>query len=177
MTSIFRARAARVCFPGLSAVWLVLSLTLGAPLVWGQATSTSTVTGQVTDQQGAAIAGAEVQLIDTATNAALTTTTNNDGRYVFVNVPVGIFNIVFSKTGFSTSRIQSQQVEVGTTLTVNTSLQVGATSTTVEVQAQAAAELQTTNAAVGTTLSQPKPFFRCRTWAATSPPWPCFNRE
>lgn len=153
MTSIFRVRIARVCFSRVSAVWLALSLTLGAPLVWGQATSTSTVTGQVTDQQGAAIAGAEVRLIDTATNAALTTTTNNDGRYVFVNVPVGTFNMAFSKTGFSTSRIQSQQVEVGTTLTVNTSLQIGATSTTVEVQAQAAAELQTTNAAVGTTLS------------------------
>ncbi len=44
-------------------------------------------------------------------------------------------------------------MEVGTTLTVNATLQIGATTTTVEVQAQAAAELQTTNAAVGTTLS------------------------
>src|SRR5215469_15896825 len=39
-------------------------LVLGTATAWPQATSTATVTGQVTDQQGAAIAGAEVQLLD-----------------------------------------------------------------------------------------------------------------
>src|SRR5579875_3427273 len=134
-------------------VRVLLSLSFSAALIWAQATSTSTVTGLVTDQQGAAIANAQVQLTDTATQTTQTTTTNTDGRYLFVNVNPSTYTVSFAKNGFETSRVQQQQVEIGTTLTVNATLQVGSTSTTIEVQSQAAAELQTTNAAVGTTLS------------------------
>ena len=133
------------CFAVLLAVFTTL--------LWSQATSTSTVTGQVTDQSGAAVPGAKVTLTDPAISNQLITTTNNDGRYVFSNVNVGSYNITFEKPGFATSKIEKQAVEIGTTLTVNTSMQVGATTTTVEVAAQAAAELQTTNAAVGTTMT------------------------
>ncbi len=140
-------------FFSTSIVCLTLAFGLGTTLAWAQATSTSTVTGQVVDQQGAAVPGAQVKLIDAATSTELTTLTNTDGRYVFTNVQPATYNLTFSKTGFSLSRVQQQVVEVGTTLTVNAALQVGATTTTVEVQAQAAAELQTTSASVGTTLS------------------------
>lgn len=133
----------------LAAVLFVLSTTPA----WPQATSTSTVTGQVTDPQGAAVLGAEVNLTDTATGAARTTTANETGRYVFVNVPSGVYNITFQKQGFTTYRVGSQQVVVGTTLTVNATLEVGATSETIEVKSSPLAELQTTNAAVGTAIS------------------------
>jgi hypothetical protein len=43
-------------------------------------------------------------------------------------------------------------VSVGLTLTLNVTLQIGATSTVVEVQAAAGAELQTLNATVGSTI-------------------------
>lgn len=132
---------------------LVLLLSVGVNRVFAQATSTATVTGQVTDQQGAAVPGAGIKLIDPATNAVQTATTNNDGRYVIVNAPPSTYKAVFTKPGFATSELQGITVEVGTTLTLNATLQVGAASTTVEVQAQAATELQTTNASVGTTLS------------------------
>jgi len=45
------------------------------------------------------------------------------------------------------------EVEVGAVLTINATLQIGATTTTVEVTATSGAELQTTNASVGTTLT------------------------
>src|SRR5215469_6191976 len=140
-----------------SRYWLATAgmlLTLACGTAWTQAPSTSTVAGQVTDQQNAAVAGAEVKLIDTATNAALTTITNETGRYVFVNVSTGSFNVVFSKEGFSAFRVAAQQVGVGETLTVNATLTVGSTSTTVEVKATATAELQTTSATVGNTINQ-----------------------
>src|SRR6266478_5382257 len=72
---------------------------------WAQATSTGTVSGQVTDEQNAAIPDAEVVMTDTSTNTARTTTTNASGRYVFVNVPPGVYNVRASKTGFSQSRV------------------------------------------------------------------------
>src|SRR5215472_7880575 len=138
----------RRCF-GLSAVCLVF-LCLGAAPSWPQATSTSTVAGLVSDQQGAAVPAAEVRLTDTATNVALSTLTNETGRYVIVNVPSGTYNLAFSKEGFSVYKVNAQTVTIGSTLTINAMLQVGSAVTTVEVTASAAAELQTTSATVGT---------------------------
>jgi hypothetical protein len=120
---------------------------------WSQNTSTATVTGQVTDQQGAAIPAATVQMADPSTNTTLSTTTNDVGRYVFVNVPSGTYSMTFSKDGFSTYRVSNTAVTVGAAITVNAKLNVGSTTTTVEVTATAGAELQTTSAAVGTTIS------------------------
>jgi hypothetical protein len=128
-------------------------LSLGALPAWSQATSTNTITGQVTDPSNAAIAGAEVKLIDTSTNIVLTSVTNETGRYIFVNVPSGTYNLAFTKSGFSQEKVSGQKAEVGTTLTINASLQLGSTSTTVEVSAAVGAELQTTNAQVGSTLN------------------------
>ncbi len=145
--------AARIAYIfGLSMLLLGLLVCSGTP-AWSQATSTSTVTGLVTDQQGAAIAGAEVKLIDSATNSSLTVLTNDTGRYVVVNVPSGTYRISFSKEGFTVFRVTAQKVEIGTTLTVNATLQVGSTTTTVEVSAAVGADLQVTNATVGTSLN------------------------
>jgi hypothetical protein len=126
---------------------------LCAPLASPQATSTATVSGQVTDQQGAIIAGAAIQMTEPTTNSTLTTTSNEAGRYVIVNVPPGTYTMTFSKPGFTNFRVNDTVVSVGTAVTVNAVLEVGATTTTVEVKATAGAELQTTSASVGTTIT------------------------
>ena len=58
-----------------------------------------------------------------------------------------------SKTGFSVYKVSQQHVQVGLVLTINAKLEVGSTATTVEVVSTAGAELQTTNATVGSTIS------------------------
>src|SRR5262249_5737742 len=68
-------------------------------------------------------------------------------------VPPGTYDISVSKQGFSSAKLSAQKIEVGLVLTANLSLQVGATSTTVEVTASAGAELQVMNATVGSTIS------------------------
>ena len=138
---------------GLSVVCLGILLCLGTTPAWSQATSTSTVTGQVTDQLSAAIPAVEVRLIDAATNTALATTTNEAGRYIFVNVASGDYTLTFTKPGFSVERVTDQKVEVGSTVTINPTLQIGSTTTTVEVTATGV-ELQTASATVGSTISQ-----------------------
>jgi hypothetical protein len=127
-------------------------LSLGATPAWSQATSSATVTGIVTDQQGGAVPGAEVKLTDTGTGSTQTGATNDAGRYVFVNVSPGTYTVTFSKPGFAVYKVASQKVDVGTTMTVNATLEVGTTATTIEVTAAAGAALQTTNATVGTTV-------------------------
>src|SRR5260370_36708927 len=55
------------------------------------------------------------------------------------------------KTGFRVGKVSQIEITVGTPLTINFSLEVGAMAQTVEVTATGA-ELQTTNATVGTTI-------------------------
>ena len=118
-----------------------------------QATSTGSVSGIVTDQQQAAIPGAEVLLLDPSTKETSTTKSNGAGRYIFVNVKSGTYTLSVVKDGFSTFRVDALPVTIGDSLTVNAILQVGSTSTTIEVTSTAGAELATTNASVGTSLT------------------------
>jgi hypothetical protein len=118
-----------------------------------QSSIAGTVTGQVTDASGAAVPSATIKLLDVATGAAFVSVSNDAGRYDFPAVPPGKYDIAFAKEGFSTYDIKSQDVQIGIVLTLNASLKVGSTSTTVEVSASVGAELQTMNATVGNTLS------------------------
>ncbi|MBV8708098.1 MAG: carboxypeptidase regulatory-like domain-containing protein, partial [Acidobacteriaceae bacterium] len=139
----------------LQTLIIVAGLTVSLPFgqAWAQATNTGTVSGQITDQQGAAIAGTELKLIDTSTGVTRTTISNDTGRYTFVNVDPGVYDMEARKSGFALAKVSQQKVDVGLVLTINLPMQVGSISTTVEVQAQAGAELQTTNATVGSTIT------------------------
>ncbi|HEV2615570.1 MAG TPA: carboxypeptidase-like regulatory domain-containing protein [Candidatus Acidoferrales bacterium] len=120
--------------------------------VRGQATNTGTVAGVVTDSTNAVVPGATVTITDPATHDTRTTATNADGRYIFVNVPPATYDITVTKAGFSQVKIAAQTVQVGLSLTENVTLQVGAATTTVEVQARGS-DLQTMNSTVGNTIS------------------------
>jgi hypothetical protein len=107
----------------------------------------------VTDEQNAAVTGAEVRLLENATGTSQTTLTNDTGRYVLVNVQPGTYVVTVSKQGFTVFKINAQKVDVGSSMTINAGLKIGSTSTTVEVTATVGADLQTTNATVGNTLT------------------------
>jgi hypothetical protein len=123
-----------------------------APSALAQATNTGTVVGQVTDPQGAVVPGAKITLRDPSTGNTFNTTTNDQGRYVIVNVPPASYDLTASKSGFSTAKVSAANVEVGLTSTYDVKMAVGEVSTTVEVQATNV-ELQTMNATVGNTVS------------------------
>ena len=127
-------------------------LTLGLAPAWSQTSNAGTISGQVVDEQNAAIPGTDVKITDTSTNASQSTVTNDAGRYTFASVPPGIYNVAFNKQGFSAYEINAQNVQVGQVLTLNATLKIGSTATTVEVTASTGAELQTMNATVGNTL-------------------------
>ena len=133
---------------------LVLTIFLSASATPAMAQAASgTVVGQVTDQQNAVIAGADVKMVNSATSQTFSTTSNEVGRYTIANVPPGVYDLTVTKVGFTAAKFTAQKVDVGQTLTLNAALQLGATTTTVEVQATAGAELQTLNATVGTTIT------------------------
>ena len=138
--------------PRLALFGLSFLLALGGTGLQAQSTS-GTVSGQVTDPQGAAVPGAEIKLTSEATKAVRTTTTADSGRYNFFNVEPGVYDVAVSKDGFSQAKFQQQTVQVGLVLTLNAALQVGSTGVVVEVSASVGAELQTTNSTIGSTIS------------------------
>jgi len=148
-------RVRRQIFSSLFACLILCAATVwlsSAAPVWAQSTSTGTVAGSVTDSSGAVVPSVTVTLTDTSTNVARTTTTNKDGRYIYVDVNPGTYNVSVSKQGFSTTKAENQKVEVGASLTLNLALQVGGANVVVEVQATGT-ELQTMNATVGNTVT------------------------
>jgi hypothetical protein len=78
--------------------------------------------------------------------------TNEAGRYT-IHVAPGLYDITVSKTGFSIYRLSAQQVQVGLTLTINATLQIGSEHTVIEVRESPGSGLQMMNATVGSTLS------------------------
>ena len=139
-------------FLGLTAALAGLLFFQTVP-AWSQVTTTGSISGLVTDQQNAAIGGAEVKLFDATTSSTQSTLTNETGRYIFVAVTPGVYDITVSKDGFTAYKVNRQQVSVGLALTINATLALGSTTTTVEVTAAAGAELQTMNATVGQTIT------------------------
>lgn len=70
---------------GERSLWsaIIFSALLCAAPIWAQTSSSGTVSGQVTDQQGAVIPAVEVIIVDPTTNIATKTATNQNGRYIF----------------------------------------------------------------------------------------------
>jgi hypothetical protein len=133
------------------ATMLVASVFFNPGSAFAQNTTTGTVTGIVTDPTGAVIPAATVTLTDVSGGTPRTAVANSDGQYVFVNVPPGTYNISSTKAGFSRDEVQGVAVSVGTQTTANFKMVVGSESTVVEVQATAV-DLQTMNAATGTSV-------------------------
>ncbi len=130
---------------------VLLMASLVPVLARGQANATGSVVGQVTDPSGAVIAGATVKLIDTATQGTQTTATNGEGRFGFINVLPGVYDVTVSMSGFRTLRAPGNRVAIARTVTLNLSLQVGSQTQVVEVTSTPGAELQTLNSTMGTT--------------------------
>lgn len=117
--------------------------------------STSAVTGTVTDAQGALIAGVSVKLVDSKTSQERSTTTNDQGVYLFAHVPPGQgYTLKFSATGFESLELAGIALGVGSTETHNAQLTVGQVSTSVVVTAEAGATLNTTDASIGNVIEE-----------------------
>src|SRR6185295_13538750 len=136
---------------------IVSLLLLLLPVVcFAQTTSsTSAVTGTVTDPTGAVVAGAIVKLVDSKTSQERTTTTNDRGVYLFAQVPPGQgYTLKISATGFESLELSGIVLGVGNTETHNAQLNVGQVSSHVVVTAEAGATLNTTDASIGNVIDE-----------------------
>ncbi|GAB4254278.1 MAG: hypothetical protein Kow00109_29730 [Acidobacteriota bacterium] len=138
--------------PKLWCVLAALAVTcLGtAPVALGQALY-GTITGQVTDATGAAVPGADVSVVNVATNLQLTAVTNDFGNYTIRNVPVGTYTLRVSLPGFKEYVAENVIVTAGQVTRENVTLQVGELTETITVSG-AATLLKTDTAEVSAQL-------------------------
>lgn len=100
-------------------------------------TDTSSVRGTVTDAQGNVVAGANVTLVNTETNASRTQTTGEGGVYTFELIQPGTYRVEIEAAGFKKVVLTDVRALVAKPTEVNTQLEVGALTDTVTVTAQA----------------------------------------
>jgi hypothetical protein len=131
-------------------VLVVLAL-VGLP-VFGQATSSGSLTGTVTDPKGAVIAGATVTLVSNDTKQEFTAQTNGEGTFNIPSLFAGVYTATVSQQGFKTAKVTEIKIAVGTPSSINVALEVGAASETVTIVGGGEL-LQTQTATVGTTLT------------------------
>ncbi len=91
------------------------------------------IRGRVTDQANEAIAVAKVTIVNTQTGFTRSEDSNDDGYYVFPNLPLGSYTVTIQKEGFSSQTHPDVMLDAGTQATIDAQLQVGATSTSIEV--------------------------------------------
>jgi len=129
---------------------VVLCLTFGLA-VRGQ-TITGTVNGTVTDGTGAVVVDATVTAINVDTGVEVSTQTNSSGLYSIRFLQIGRYQVRVIKTGFDAQLFPTFTLEQGSTAKVDFKLQVGRTTTMVEVKGALAPLLNTEDATTATTL-------------------------
>ena len=135
--------------------WLFLLLPLMFALACTQlfAQANSNITGIVSDQSGAVIAGANITLTDLTTGATKATTSSETGLYDMAGLNAGTYNMTVAAKGFQTFVQNGIVVNVSATFRVDPKLTVGAESTTITVQADALT-VQSDSNVVSTLISE-----------------------
>jgi hypothetical protein len=138
-------------FFGSVPLWLcALVVALALPLAL-RAQDTGYISGTVTDKSGAAVAGAEVVITNTAGSLTRTTTTNTDGAYVVAGLPGATYNIGVTAKGFQ-KFIAKVVLDVAQKARVDVQLTVGAVTEVVEVTGAAAA-VETSSSDLSNTIT------------------------
>jgi Carboxypeptidase regulatory-like domain len=109
---------------------LLLAILVAAP-AWAQ--GEAGISGTVTDQSGAAIPEAAVNVINAGTEAVRAVKTDQEGRYDVPLLPIGNYTVTAEKSGFQSKSKTGITLTVGQRATVDISLPLGAVSQTVTV--------------------------------------------
>jgi len=127
--------------------WIALLTLFFAVALQAQQYS-GTITGTVTDPQGAAIPNAPVTAVNIGTNATYNATTSAQGYYSFAQLPVGTYEVHVKVGSYKEFIAKSVEVHTSSITTVDAKLELGAVTETVTVETSDV-QVQTESASVG----------------------------
>ena len=131
---------------------LALLMAVAAAAGWSQVVN-ATLLGTVTDASGAVVPNAKVTVTETQTGINHTAQTNESGNYVVPYLSPGVYSVVVEANGFKKVTQKNISLQVDTTTRVDTQLQPGSLSESIEVTALAAI-LQTDSASTGVKIER-----------------------
>ena len=115
--------------------------------------ATGRIVGTVTDPSGGIVAGATVSVTNTGTGVARQTSTDKQGYYQVLELPIGRYSVAADAPGFSRKLVAARNpLEINQTLRIDVALEVGAVTDVVNVEGGASA-VETQNATIGATVS------------------------
>jgi hypothetical protein len=108
------------------------------------------LTGNVTDQAGAGVAGAKVEVLNVNTGVSKSIITNENGAYLFSDLQAGIYKVTIEAASFKTLVQENVRVEVNSVRRLNGQLEASGVKETVTITAAEEA-LQTDRADINVT--------------------------
>ncbi|HEV8147975.1 MAG TPA: carboxypeptidase-like regulatory domain-containing protein, partial [Bryobacteraceae bacterium] len=132
----------------LASFHLFSTLLLGVSMLSAQ-TNRGGITGTVFDKTGAVVSGATVTITNKGTNQQFKVKTSPGGAYNVPSLDPVIYSVTVESEGFKKSVVDNVKVDTAVIGTVDVTLEPGAVSTSVTVQAEAT----TVNTESGTTGS------------------------
>jgi hypothetical protein len=134
-------------------LYVVLSLLSAATWLGAQNTTSCALSGTVTDTTGAVVTGVAVTVTNQATGIAVKAATNNTGYFTAESLAPGDYTINIKKSGFRSQMVKDVHLDPGQRRGADLKLDVGDTTVTVTVEADAVV-VQTESADLSGTVSE-----------------------
>lgn len=115
---------------------LVVALFLSCTAVFAQEEITGTITGQITDANGAVVQGASISVVNNETKLTRKVQSNEEGLYTVTNLPPGSYTVTIEATGFKTYVQSELTLNAKDRRPVNVTMEAGAIGEMVTVTSQ-----------------------------------------
>jgi hypothetical protein len=113
----------------------------------------ASIRGTVVDPSGAVVPDAKLTATNAATGISYSATSSKDGLFDFLQLPIGDYSVKVERSGFKTYTEGHVHLGLDQVFNLKVALEIGVTSQSVTVEANAA-QVETTNMQLGTTVTQ-----------------------
>ena len=137
-----------------SGLQVFLLLLFASVLTRAQGGAAGSISGTVTDQTLTIVPSVAVTVRNTATQVQQETRTNSDGFYAFPSLPVGLYELDITQTGFRPYKRTGIVIDVNTKSMADVRLELGEASQQVIVQANGV-QVETENTQMGDVVAAP----------------------
>ena len=142
-----------LCRLGAVLLYLLAIGSFSGVISTGAQSTGGRIRGTVTDPSGGAVTGAKLVLTNEANGTQRDTQSGSSGEYIFLEVPVGTYQIEVSQKGFKKYLRKGLVVNLNEVLSLDTPLQLGGSTETVEVTG-APPLVDTTSTQLGTVVNE-----------------------
>ena len=110
------------------------------------------IVGNLTDPNGRGVPNAKVSVVNADTQVHYDTTSNGEGYFQALDLPIGHYNVTIEADGFRKVTYENQLLQINQVLRIDAKLEIGALSEIVEVKEQATV-VETVNPTLGASVT------------------------